>query len=196
MNYKLIIILIISLILTSHLMTDSYSQYRYKRTPHDMEGPYYPVKRRSDEDNNLINVKGKSKLAKGDVLYLTGVVINTHGVPQKDVIVEIWQTDANGLYRHPKDRSKGKRDPFFQYWGTAKTDKEGKYSFKTLIPGKYEPRPPHIHFKVWVGKKVILTSQMYIIKNKISTSHINELLKLEVTKNKKGEYSGFFRIVY
>ena len=196
MKYKLIKIFIVSFIFASLLITNSYSQYSYTKTPHDAEGPYYPVNRRSDEDNNLINVKGMSESAKGDVLNLTGVVINTNGIPQKDVIVEIWQTDANGLYRHPKDRSIGKRDPFFQYWGKTKTDEEGKYSFKTLIPGKYKPRPSHIHFKVWVGRKVILTSQMYIIKNKTNTSHINKPLNLVVTKNKKEEYSGFFRIVY
>ncbi len=196
MKYKRINIFIMSFIFASLLITNSYSQYRYTKTPHDAEGPYYPVSRRSDEDNNLINVKGMSESAKGDVLDLTGVVINTNGIPQKDVTVEIWQTDANGLYRHTRDRSIGKRDPFFQYWGKTKTDEEGKYSFKTLIPGEYNPRPSHIHFKVWVGRKVILTSQMYIIKNKTNTSHINEPLNLYVTKNKKGEYSGFFRIVY
>ena len=76
MNHKLINIFILSLIFILPLITNSYSQYKYEKTPHDMEGPYYPVDRRLDEDNNLINLKGKSKLAKGDVLYLTGVVID------------------------------------------------------------------------------------------------------------------------
>ena len=177
-------------------VTNIHSQHKYEKTPMDAEGPFYPVTRKSDEDSDLINVKGKSKSAKGEVLNLTGVVVNKDGIPHKNVIVEIWQTDANGLYEHPKDRSKGKRDPFFQYWGRAKTNQEGEYSFKTLIPEKYEPRPSHIHFKIWAGKKVVLTSQMYVLKNKIHPSSINELLKLEVTKNKEEEYSGFFRIVY
>lgn len=196
MKYKQIKIFVISLIFALSAVTDIYAQYKYNRTPGDMEGPYYPVERQSDEDNDLINVKGKSKLAKGDVLNLTGVVIDTNGAPQKNAIIEIWQTDADGLYKHPKDKSEGERDPFFQYWGRTKTDKEGKYSFKTLIPGRYKPRPSHIHFKVLAGKKVVLTSQMYIIKNNINSSYINKLLKLEVTKNKEGEYSGFFKIVY
>ncbi|MBT8359612.1 MAG: hypothetical protein KJO32_01565, partial [Deltaproteobacteria bacterium] len=76
------------------------------------------------------------------------------------------------------------------------TDTEGKYSFNTIIPGKYEPRPPHIHFKVWVDEKVVLTSQMYIVTGEKKSSNINELLKLNVTKNKKQKYYGFFRIVY
>ena len=189
---KNIVIFILSLSLVPNISAQS----NYKMTPNDMEGPYYPIERQSDEDNDLINVKGKSKSAKGDVLYLIGVVSNENGKPQSDVIIEIWQTDANGLYRHPKDKSEGRRDPFFQYWGRAKTDKEGKYSFKTIFPGKYEPRPSHIHFKVWVDEKVVLTSQLYIMTGKNNSSNVNELLKLNVTKNKEGEYLGFFRIVY
>ena len=129
-------------------------------------------------------------------MNLTGVVLNRNGNPQKDVIIEIWQTDANGIYRHPRDKAAGTRDPFFQYWGRAKTDNEGNYNFKTIIPGEYQPRPPHIHFKVWVDDKVVLTSQMYIAKDISNPPNVNELLQLEVSKDKEGEYFGFFRIVY
>ena len=183
-------------ILSLLLVPNIYAQSNFKMTPNDTEGPYYPTERQSDEDNDLISLNGKSKSARGDVLYLTGVVSNENGNPQSDVVIEIWQTDAKGLYRHPKDKSEGARDPFFQYWGRAKTDKEGKYSFKTIIPGKYEPRPPHIHFKVWVDEKVILTSQIYVVNEENNSSNINELLKLNVTKNTEHEYYGFFRIVY
>lgn len=182
--------------LTLSLVPQIHTQPQYKKTPSDMEGPFYPTERQSDEDNDLINVKGKSKSAKGDVLNLKGIVFNENGKPQGDVIIEIWQTDTNGLYRHPRDRSRGARDPFFQYWGRAQTDKEGNYSFKTIIPGKYEPRLPHIHFKVWVDEKVVLTSQMYIITDKKHSPNENEQLGLDVVKNNEEEYSGFFRIVY
>lgn len=196
MGYKRLKKIIVIFILSLSLVPNIHAESNYKMTPNDLEGPYYPIERQSDEDNDLLNVKGKSKSAKGDVLYLTGVVSNENGNPENDVIIEIWQTDANGLYRHPKDKSEGTRDPFFQYYGRAKTDKEGKYSFKTIIPGKYEPRPSHIHFKVWVDEKVVLTSQLYIMTGKNNSSNVNELLKLNVTKNKEGEYLGFFRIVY
>ena len=187
---------VVIFILSLSLVPNIYAQSKYKMTPRDSEGPFYPIERQLDEDNDLTNVKGKSKSAKGDVLNLTGVVINENGDPQSDVTIEIWQTDINGLYNHPRDRSEGARDPFFQYWGRAKTDKGGKYSFKTIIPGEYEPRPPHIHFKVWVDEKVVLTSQMYVVMGKNSSSYVNELLKLDVTKNNEGEYSGLFRIVF
>lgn len=196
MAYKKLKNIVIFLILSLSLGPNIHAQSNYKKTPNDSEGPFYPMERQSDEDNDLTIVDGKSKSARGDVLYLTGVVTNENGNPRSNVIIEIWQTDTNGLYRHPKDNAKGTRDPFFQYWGRAKTDKEGKYSFKTIIPGKYEPRPPHIHFKVWVDDKTVMTSQMYIAAGEYDSSNINELLKLNVTQNKEQEYYGFFRIVY
>ncbi len=196
MAYKKLKNIVIFLILSLSFVPNIHAQLNYKKTPNDSEGPFYPLERQSDEDNDLTIVDGKSKSARGDVLYLTGVVTNENGNPRSDVIIEIWQTDTNGLYRHPKDNAKGTRDPFFQYWGRAKTDKEGKYSFKTIIPGKYEPRPPHLHFKVWVDDKAVMTSQMYIAAGEYDSSNINELLKLNVTQNKEQEYYGFFRIVY
>ena len=195
MKTKRINVLIINSMIALFFVTNGYSQDSYSKTPSDSEGPYYPVEKRSDEDNDLVNVKGKSKSATGDVLNLTGEVVDRNGRPQSDIVIEIWQTDSNGLYKHPRDSSSGKRDPFFQFWGRAKTDKEGRYIFKTLIPGKYEPRPSHIHFKIWKGDKVLLTSQMYIIKSQGERVYVNRHLKLEVTKTKQGQHSGFFRIV-
>ena len=196
MKFKLFTIVIMSLLITSHIITDSYAQDRLPKTPNDSEGPFYPAERRSDEDNNLIIIKGKFESAEGDVLNLTGVVVDTNGIPHREVTVEIWQTDANGLYQHPRDRSHGERDPFFQYWGKARTDQEGRYSFKTLIPGQYEPRPAHIHFKVWEGGREVLTSQMYIVSDSNMSSRTHKLLQLAVEEIRNGEYSGFFRIVY
>ncbi len=196
MEYKRLKRNVVIIFLTLLFVPNIFAQLKYEMTPRDSEGPFYPVERQADEDNDLLHVKGKSSSAKGDVLNLNGVVVNQNGNTQSNVIIEIWQTDSNGFYRHPRDRSQGKRDPFFQYWGRAKTDKEGKYSFKTIIPGEYEPRPAHIHFKVWVDEKVVLTSQMYIVKGKNNQPYVNELLKLNVDENKEGEYVGFFRIVY
>ena len=186
-----------AIVMTSlFLVTDMYALSTYTLTPRDAEGPFYPVERQADEDNDLRNVKGTSQSAKGEALHLTGVVLNSDGMPQSDVTIEIWQTDANGLYKHPRDRSPGARDPFFQYWGRATTDAEGTYSFRTIIPGKYEPRPAHIHFKVWVEARVVLTSQMYIVKGANTQANIPEPLQLPVTKDDQGKYSGSFQIVY
>ena len=176
-----------------------HGEYKFPKTPSDYEGPFYPVSKQNDEDNDLTQIAGKILKAEGEILNLSGIVINTSGDPLPGMIVEIWQTDPNGKYKHPKDESPGDRDSNFQYWGKAKTDNFGKYYFKTLIPGKYDPRPVHIHYKVWKNNKLYLTSQIYF-KNypknsKVNSSNISQLQQIELTKNENGEFTGFFQIV-
>lgn len=170
------------------------------KTPGDAEGPFYPVVRQQDEDNDLIHVSGQTRPAKGDILRLSGEVVGTGGAPVKNAIVEIWQTDPNGLYNDERDRSPGERDPNFQYWGKDKTATHGTFSFLTLLPGKYEPRPPHIHFKVWLDDRVVLTSQIYFANHPQESGEAgpvptNPQQTVELKKNESGEYTAYFRIV-
>lgn len=99
--------------------------------------------------------------ASGQVLVLSGRVLNVNGDPVEGAAVEIWQTDAKGVYDHPGDPSAASRDMGFQFYGTAVADAQGNYAFRTLRPGEYEPRPPHIHVKVRVEDAVVLTTQLY-----------------------------------
>lgn len=94
-------------------------------------------------------------------LLLQGQVTDTTGAPIEGAVVEIWQTDVNGVYNHPESSSEDERDPDFQYFGTSTTDAEGYYAFLTYVPGEYEPRPVHIHFKVKIEGEDVLTSQFY-----------------------------------
>jgi len=167
------------------------------RTPGDSEGPFYPLVRQPDEDNDLIHVTGHARAAKGNILYLSGKVVNTEGQPMKDVEVEIWQTDPRGLYNDPRDSSPGERDPDFQYWGKTEARADGSFSFITLVPGKYEPRPPHIHFKVWINDTAVLTSQMYLknLPGDDSLLRTDPLQTIELKKKGDGTYTAFMRIV-
>ena len=97
----------------------------------------------------------------GEVLLLYGQVLDVNGSPVPDTLVEIWQTDANGVYDHPQDPGTNGRDTTFQFFGMAATDADGWYAFRTIVPGRYEPRPRHIHFKVKQGGTELLTSQFY-----------------------------------
>lgn len=99
--------------------------------------------------------------ASGQVLVLSGRVLDVNGDPVEGAAVEIWQTDANGIYDHPGDSSTASRDMGFQFYGTSVVDAQGNYAFRTLRPGEYEPRPPHIHVKVRVNGAVVLTTQLY-----------------------------------
>lgn len=97
----------------------------------------------------------------GELLILYGQVIDVHGNPVPNSVVEIWQTDASGVYDHPSDPETATRDMTFQFYGTAIVDHAGWYAFRTVVPGRYEPRPRHIHYKVKQNDNVLLTSQFY-----------------------------------
>jgi len=179
---------------------ESAAQGTYAKTPADYEGPFYPVTKQQDEDNDLVRVKGQTGIARGDLLDLSGVVIDSTGKPQKGITIEIWQTDPQGRYRHPGDSTPGARDPNFQYWGRTTTADDGSFFFKTIIPGAYHPRPAHIHFKVWREGKVILTSQIYFRQpaenaRRPSMTEQIHLQTADLTPIKKGAFEAFFRIV-
>jgi len=176
------------------------AQESYPKTPADYEGPFYPVTKQQDIDNDLVHVKGQTGIAQGNILNLSGVVINTRGEAQENVTIEIWQTDPQGRYKHPGDSTPGERDPNFQYWGAATTAADGTFFFKTIIPGAYQPRPAHIHYKVLKAGKVVLTSQMYFMNPAQDTKHFSmspqlELQTVDLKPAKNGEFEVFFRIV-
>ena len=99
--------------------------------------------------------------AAGEVILLTGRVLDTDGNPLPGAAVEIWQTDASGVYDHPGDSSTANRDQGFQFYGTSIADDDGAYAFRTVRPGYYEPRPKHIHVKVKLDGATVLTTQFY-----------------------------------
>jgi len=99
--------------------------------------------------------------AKGELLVLSGHLLDASGAPLAGYAVEIWQVDADGIYDHPGDSNTADRDMGFQFYGTAVTDENGIFAFRTVLPGFYEPRPRHIHFKVKKDGNTLLTSQFY-----------------------------------
>ena len=186
-------IILAALFLSFCLPQPGFASEALRKTPFDHEGPYYPVTSREDIDYDLTRVRGRDASAKGEILHLSGVVVNTAGKPQENSIIEIWQTDPQGRYDHPGDPSPGKRDPDFQYWGAVRTGPDGTFYFKTLIPGGYQPRPAHIHFKVLRDGKAILTSQIYF--KKAGDSSHPDLQTAVLQQKTAGEYETFFRIV-
>ena len=130
-------------------------------TPTQQEGPYYTVEKPADHDNDLVDFAGASALPAGEILEFGGRVYDANGMPVEGIVVEIWQTDSSGVYLHPNDPSTGQRDPNFQFYGEAVTSADGSYSFRTILPGLYEPRPRHIHVKVRLDGQELLTTQFY-----------------------------------
>ena len=114
-------------------------------------------------------------------LLFQGKLINDLGNPVANAFVQFWQTDPNGQYHHPRSGSTN-LDTTFQYFGTATTEQDGSFVFKTHRPGIYRPRPTHIHFKVWVDGNDVLTSQFYFSDE---NTFYSDLLQLDLKEQQE-----------
>lgn len=133
-------------------------------TPSASEGPFYPTTRMrfDDIDNDLVRIAGEVEQAGGEVVVLTGRVLDKAGDPVAGARVEIWQCDVNGRYLHRGDSGWNSRDQAFQGFGHDLSAADGSYSFRTIKPVPYAGRTPHIHVKVLLDKHERLTTQFYL----------------------------------
>jgi protocatechuate 3,4-dioxygenase, beta subunit len=129
-------------------------------TPRQPEGPYYPTQKLADRDNDLTRV-GNGVPAQGQVLVLSGRLVDERNTPIPSARIEVWQTDHRGIYMHPDDSGTANRDRNFQFYGEASTDDEGRFSFRTILPGVYGSRPRHLHVKIVPQQGPGLTTQLY-----------------------------------
>jgi protocatechuate 3,4-dioxygenase beta subunit len=98
-----------------------------------------------------------------------GRVLDENGRPVPNTLIEIWQANAGGRYRHRKDTYLAPIDPNFGGCGRTLTDEHGSYVFRTVKPGAYpwrnwvnNWRPAHIHVSVFgSGFAQRLITQMY-----------------------------------
>jgi protocatechuate 3,4-dioxygenase beta subunit len=136
-------------------------------TESELTGPVYGHDRVSPEDADLTCRHGERPL--GQLIVVSGSVLEEDGRPVRDSLVEIWQANAGGRYRHDVDRHGAPLDPNFDGAGRCLTDAEGNYRFLTIKPGAYpwgnHPnawRPAHIHFSLF-GRAFTqrLVTQMY-----------------------------------
>jgi len=145
------------------------------RTPSQGAGPFYPLADQLDAhdpafwDNDLTRVAGAPLAARGASLVVVGRVLDEAGRPQPGALVELWQACTSGRYLSSKDhRDQREHDPGFQYFGSCLADRNGLYSFKTIVPPSYPSgvipgwiRPPHLHFRVRRQGMPDFITQMY-----------------------------------
>ncbi|QDS96805.1 dioxygenase family protein [Adhaeretor mobilis] len=131
-------------------------------TPRATEGPFYPDHLPLDTDNDLLIINDKLTPAVGEITHLGGRVLDQSGAPMRNVVVEIWQVDGNGVYLHSRSGGRAKRDTNFQGFGRFLTNRKGEYYFRTVKPVTYPGRTPHIHFAINRGDRRLLTTQMYV----------------------------------
>jgi protocatechuate 3,4-dioxygenase alpha subunit len=117
--------------------------------PYCTIGPFFPGDFVTGCED-LTSFEGKQ--ARGQHIILTGRVVEEGNRPILNAIIEIWQPDANGVFRHPLDPRAPDADPGFFGWGRARTDADGRYSFRTVMPGVSngyaERRCPHLNLMV------------------------------------------------
>ena len=122
----------------------------------EMTGPVFGHDLIGAKDNDLIQNYRQTGEPIGPRMILHGRVLDEDARPVPGALLEIWQANAGGRYRHKRDGYLAPLDPNFGGCGRTLTDQAGRYSFRTLRPGPYpwpngsnEWRPAHIHFSVF-----------------------------------------------
>jgi protocatechuate 3,4-dioxygenase beta subunit len=134
---------------------------------HALAGPVFGEDTLQPFDNDL-TLQGEGEPL-GERIVVHGRVLDEDGRPLSAALVEVWQANAAGRYRHEVDDHPAPLDPNFGGGGRCLTDGEGRYSFTTIKPGAYPWgnhenawRPAHIHFSLF-GRlfEQRLVTQMY-----------------------------------
>lgn len=151
----------LALLAAPFIWTDARAQASVplRPTPSQTEGPFYPVELPADQDHDLLR-NGDLRYRSGTAASVEGSLVDLDGKPVSGAQVEIWQCDEQGRYHHPRDR--GQADPAFQGFGRVTVASDGQWRFRTIRPAPYAGRTPHIHLKVRLGSRELLTTQLYV----------------------------------
>ena len=139
-------------------------------SPGELTSPAFGGGILGDDDNDLIhNFARPGESAIGERIVVHGRVLDERGVGVAGTLLEFWQANAGGRYRHGKDRYSAPLDPNFGGCGRTITSEDGYYELRTIKPGPYpwpngpnDWRPSHVHFSVFGrGFAQRLITQMY-----------------------------------
>jgi protocatechuate 3,4-dioxygenase, beta subunit len=155
---------------TSVLRSPRNALIAIRPSPTESTGPQFSASELGKLDNDLIlNFAKPGELPVGERVVMHGYVKDEFGRPVAGALVEVWQANASGRYRHKKDQYIGALDPNFGGCGRVLTDRNGHYHYRTIKPGPYpwrnrinEWRPAHIHYSIlgdgWAQR---LITQLY-----------------------------------
>jgi len=152
---------------STRLRAPSRPPLRIPPTPTEVTGPVFGSERVGPLDSDLTRQHAGEPV--GQRIIVTGCVVDTGGSPLAGTLVEVWQANASGRYRHVNDNWPGTLDPNFSGGGRVVTGADGTYRFVTIRPGAYPWgnhhnawRPAHIHFSLfgWAFTQRLVT-QMY-----------------------------------
>ena len=155
---------------TSVLRSPGRAPIAFDNTLSEITGPAFGHAILGPLDNDLIhNFAQAGQSAIGPRIIVHGRVLDERGRPVPGILIEFWQANAGGRYRHKKEGYLAPLDPNFGGCGRAISAVDGSYSFRTIQPGPYpwpngvnDWRPAHIHFSVFgSGFAQRLITQMY-----------------------------------
>ncbi|MEZ5811995.1 MAG: protocatechuate 3,4-dioxygenase subunit beta [Rhizobiaceae bacterium] len=155
---------------TSVLRSPQKALLSLDNTISELTGPVFGREILGPLDNDLIhNFARDGEAAIGERIIVYGRVLDERGKGVSNVLVEFWQANAAGRYRHKKEGYMAPLDPNFGGCGRTITDDDGGYTFRTIRPGAYpwlngvnDWRPAHIHFSIFgSGFAQRLITQMY-----------------------------------
>jgi protocatechuate 3,4-dioxygenase alpha subunit len=129
-------------------------------TPEGTLGPFYPgvFALQSMPSDLSIIAPILAHRPQGMPIHLSGEFTDSNGAPVPSLIVEIWQANANGRYRHPEDVSDRPLDPQFDGFARIRTNDSGFYELRTIKPGAHPVRQgspivraPHLRFTIFAS---------------------------------------------
>ncbi|MEM1048251.1 MAG: protocatechuate 3,4-dioxygenase subunit beta [Pseudomonadota bacterium] len=154
---------------TSVVRSPSKALLSLDNTLSEITGPVFGHDTIGALDNDLIRNFAKDGDPIGQRIVVHGRVLDEDGRPVPDALIEVWQANAGGRYRHRNEGYMAPLDPNFGGCGRVLTDESGAYSFRTIKPGAYpwpngvnDWRPAHIHFSLFgTAFAQRLITQMY-----------------------------------
>jgi protocatechuate 3,4-dioxygenase beta subunit len=133
----------------------------------EITGPVFGTDDVKPGDSDLTNQHKGQPL--GERIAVSGRLLDENSKPIANALIEMWQCNSSGRYRHVVDDHDAPLDPNFTGWGRVLTDAQGNYRFLTIKPGAYPWRnhynawrPSHLHFSIFgLGLVQRLVTQMY-----------------------------------
>jgi protocatechuate 3,4-dioxygenase, beta subunit len=121
---------------------------------HELAGPVFGADALGENDGDLTRQHEGEPI--GERIIVSARVLDEDGRAIPGALVEVWQANACGRYKHEVDQHPAPLDPNFSGAGRCLTDDGGRYRFVTIKPGAYPWgnhenawRPAHIHFSVF-----------------------------------------------
>lgn len=124
-------------------------------TPEATIGPFFPFPFTEGQEWRALPPAGTGHRPDGTPVAVTGRIVGSDGAGIRNMIVESWQANAHGRYRHPDDRGDRPLDPAFDGFARVRTDADGGFRIATVKPGGHPAaagnvmRAPHLRLTIF-----------------------------------------------